>query len=142
MRQMCSEISNIVTYKARLESFPAVSTRGGLICAIQSPVRPSTTQPARGLSRGPRRITSVSIKTDQYRVTRSRGRGKYPTKSFNTRTTLRQRRQQPLYCLPIALFSNIEVNVERQQITHLRGWCGWTIFLIIPVLITHYYQNY
>lgn len=48
---------------------------------------------------GPRRITSVSIKTDQYRVTRSRGGGKYPTKSFNTRTTLRHRRQQqPLYC--------------------------------------------
>lgn len=56
---------------------------------------------------GPRRITSVSIKTDQYRVTRSRGGGKYPTKSFDTRTTLRQRRprrqrqrrqrQQPLY---------------------------------------------
>lgn len=63
---------------------------------------------------GKKRITSVSIKTDQYRVTRSRGRGKYPTKSFNTRTTLRQRRQQPLYCQPIALFPNTGVNVERQ----------------------------
>lgn len=57
-----------------------------------------------GCSPGPRRITSVSIKTDQYRVTRSRGRGKYPTKSFDTRTTLRQRRLQPLYCQAIALF--------------------------------------
>lgn len=70
--------------------------RGGLTCAIQSPARPSTTQPARGLRLGPRRITSVSIKTDQYRVTRSRGGGKYPTKSFNTRTTLRQGRLQLL----------------------------------------------
>lgn len=42
----------IFTHKAELKSFPAEATRGGLTCAIQSPVRPSATQPRTGAEAG------------------------------------------------------------------------------------------